>query len=178
MYSIVRLEPTLRIPPQAAGDEVKEGFIIALQCLLERFRAWTSPFAFRRDCDSRFTKGVKEELLSCRLVDKMFLWWAKDFHDTSELLSLVFTRKDWISSQKFGEDASERPHVDRHAIGHSQDDFWGPVEARLYVGVNLLVLEAAGSEVYNFDFGLSWVSQQDILRFEIAVNDFVAFQQY
>lgn len=38
-----------------------------------------------------------------------------DFHDTIELIERGSAREDWLSEEKFSEDAPQRPHV--HAFG-------------------------------------------------------------
>ena len=107
----------------------------------------------------------------------MFLWRTEDFHDAGELLPLILTREDWVACQELGEDAPKGPHVDGHTISHAEYDFGRPIEAGLYVGIDLLILETTGAEIDNFDLGTCWMGEEDILRLKITMDDLVALQQ-
>lgn len=119
MHSLVRFETAVRVPSQAAREEIQECLIIALQGLLKCLRAWTPSFALGRDGESRLAKRVEEELLASTLLNQVLVWRSKDFHDASQLLLLILSWENWITGEKFGEDASQAPHVNRHSIGHA-----------------------------------------------------------
>lgn len=55
----------------------------------------------------------------------------------------------WIPGQELGEDATEAPHVNGHAILGPEDDFGRSVEPTLNVGVDALVLVTGRAEVNN-----------------------------
>ena len=92
----------------------------------------------------------------------MLSWWTKDLHDTRKLLLLVFTREYGNTSVELGQITSQTPHIDRHTVCHSKDNFRGAIESRLDVCVDLLVLKTAGTEIDNLDFGMHWVGEQNI----------------
>lgn len=52
---------------------------------------------------------------------------------------------------EFGYDAAEGPDVDFAVVGKAEDYLRGAVVSALDVGVNGLILEAAGSEVDDLD---------------------------
>jgi hypothetical protein len=86
---------------------------------------------------------------------------------------LVFAWEKWVAYVELVQNAAKTPHVDRSVVRDSQDDLWSPVESRLDVSVDLLILEATGTEINNFDTGLVYLTEQDILRFQIAVHNVV-----
>jgi hypothetical protein len=56
---------------------------------------------------------TKEEVLSRRAIDHVFVGKAEDLHDAGELLLFILAWKDWEAGVELGEDAPETPHVDR-----------------------------------------------------------------
>ena len=76
---------------------------------------------------------------------------AKDFHEHQHLLLLALARKDRESQEEFAENAAHRPNIDRICIGHSDDDLRRSVKPTLDVGVNLVLLEAARTQVDDFN---------------------------
>lgn len=98
----VGLEAAVGVPAEAAGDEVEEGVVFAFEGLLERFRAWTAAFAFRGDCEARFSQGVEEELFARTFFDEVFLGWTEYFHDAGELFLFVFSGEDGVSGEELG----------------------------------------------------------------------------
>ena len=62
----------------------------------------------------------------------------------------VFTGEQRIARVKFVEDAAEGPHVDASVVGYPEHDFRSAVEARLDVGVYLLVLKASAAKIDYF----------------------------
>lgn len=57
-------------------------------------------------------------------------------HDAGDLLHLTLAREERVAGVELGEDATQAPHVDGHAVRVTQDDLWGAVEATLDVGVH------------------------------------------
>jgi len=72
---------------------------------------------------------------------------AEDLNNTGELIGLVLAGKERMASQKLRQDASEAPHVNRHAVAGTNDHLRCAIEARLNVRVDALVLVATRSEV-------------------------------
>lgn len=52
---------------------------------------------------------------------------------------------------EFGYDAAEGPDVDLAVVGQPEDYFRGAVVPALDIGVNGLILEAAGAEIDDLD---------------------------
>lgn len=85
------------------------------------------------------------------MTDNVLRWQTEDFHDTSELLYLIFARKQRISRIQLGQDTAQAPHIDRRAIGKTKNHFWTPVKPRLYVRVDALMTITRGTEIDDFD---------------------------
>lgn len=177
MYGLVWFHTSIRIPTQTFGQEIEKRFVVTLQRLLKGLGTRSSSFAFGGDCKSWFAKRVKEQLLSCGLFNQSLVRRTKHFHYTSQLFLFVLTRENGVSSQELGKNTTNTPHIYRHAIGHSQNDLGRTIESRLNVGIHSLVLVTAGTEIDDLDFRLSRMSQENVLRFEIAVDNFPALQK-
>lgn len=72
---------------------------------------------------------------------------------------------------------SEAPHIDRGGVGQAENDLGRPIESALYVGVYGLVLVAGVAEVDHFDRAGALVLEEDIFRFQIAVQDLLVVEQ-
>ena len=72
-------------------------------------------------------------------------------HDALDLFFLIFALEDGFAAKELEEDAAERPHVDGGTIPYAQYYFWSSVKPALNIGVILLVLVRATSEVDHFD---------------------------
>lgn len=57
--------------------------------------------------------------------------------DVSPATYLIGSTEERFSSVHFHQDAAQGPHIDGQVIGHSQQHFWGTVEATLDVLVYL-----------------------------------------
>ena len=55
------------------------------------------------------------------------------------------------TNKNLSKNTAKRPHVNRHVVGHTQNDFWRAVETALDVGVDTLVLETWRAKVNYFD---------------------------
>ena len=89
------------------------------------------------------------------------------------MVFLVLAREQWLPNVQLIEDAAEGPHIDSASVRYAEDDFRSAVEARLDVGVDLLVLEAARAEIDDLDARLVDLSKQNVFRLQIAVHDVV-----
>ena len=79
---------------------------------------------------------------------------------------------------QFGENTSETPHVDGHAVFGAEYDFWCAIESTLNVRVDSLVIVATGTVVDDFDAAASLLLEQNVLRLEIAVNDAIPMEHF
>lgn len=93
----------------------------------------------------------------------------------------VFGRRDVMcctrTGEQLGQNAPERPDVDRRRVLGAEHDFGRAVEARLDVRVDALVLVARRAEVDHFDAGPALLLEQHVLGLEVAVDDAVAVQE-
>ena len=81
--------------------------------------------------------------------------------------------EDESHAVEFLADASGDHRADAGGEGDAKDDLGRSVEPRLDVGVDFLVLEAARAKINDLDAGLINFPQQNILRFQIAMDDVV-----
>jgi hypothetical protein len=86
------------------------------------------------------------------LFDEILWWYTKQFHNACQLLLLVFSREQWVASKHFGQDTTQRPHIDRDSVTDADDNFGGAVETALNVGVHFFIFKAAASEIDDLDF--------------------------
>lgn len=107
----------------------------------------------------------------------MLLWRPKHFHNTGQLLLLVFARENRIAGIKLGQDTANTPHINCNTVAHTENNLWGSVESRLNVGVDLFVLKAAGTEIDDLDLRVHRVSKQDIFWLEITVYNLVHLEK-
>lgn len=107
----------------------------------------------------------------------MLLRWAENLHNTSKLLLLVLSRENRIAGKELRKNAAQTPHVNWQAIAHTQNDLRRSIETRLDVRVNFFVFEATGSKINDLDLGVQRMRKQDVLRFQIAMNDPLSLQQ-
>lgn len=91
---------------------------------------------------------------------------------------LVLTGENGVASIELREDTTQTPHIDGHTIRHAKNDFRRPIKSALDVGVYLFVLETTRTKVDHLDFGAHWVSKQNILGLEIAVDNPLVVKKY
>jgi hypothetical protein len=89
------------------------------------------------------------------------------------VLFLVFSREKRVPHVELVKDAAETPHIDRSVVGDAEHDLGGAVKARLDVGVNFLVLEAAGSKVDDLDARLVDLAEQNVFGLQVAMHNVV-----
>ena len=126
--SIFWLQSSIGVPAHTTRQKVKERFIITLENLLKALRRRPASASFGRHGESWLSEGVEKEFLAGALLNQMLFRGAEYFHNASKLFLFIFSREDWIASEKFGQNAPNTPHVDRHTVGHPQDDFGRSVE--------------------------------------------------
>ena len=99
----------------------------------------------------RDTFWANEIARTLRRVEYLARRHANEFDDARQLIGLVLAREQRVARQQLGYDTAQTPHVDGHAVLGAQYDFGRSIEPRLYVGVDALVLEAAGTVVDHLD---------------------------
>ena len=132
-----------------------------------------SHLALRVGHDDRLVVLIEEDLSARRPGNHGLGWDAFDLHHERHVLFLVLAGEEGVTDVQLVQNAAERPHVDCRAVGNTEDDFWCSVESTLNVGVDLLVLEAATTEIDDFDAGLVDLPEQDVLGLQVAVDDVV-----
>lgn len=84
---------------------------------------------------------------------------------------LVLSGEDREPGIKLGHDATQTPHVDGHMVVHAQNDFRRSIKPALYVGVDLLVLEAATTKVNDLDGALGRMPEENVFGLQVTVNN-------
>ena len=172
-----RFEPPVGIPPQTSRDKINKPFILRLESLLQRLRARTSSASLAADRNSRFTNRIEKEFLSRTPVHQMTVRRAKDFHNTSQLLLFILSWEDRIASPQLREDTAETPHVNPQTITTAQYYLRAAVEAGLDVRVHLLLLATGRAKIDDADVCFAGFAEEDVFRFEIAVDDAFVLQE-
>lgn len=98
-------------------------------------------------------------------------------HDERQLLHLALTWENRDARIQLNQDAAEAPHVNAGRVRNANYNLRCPVEAGLDVRVDPLVGEAGGPEVDYFDARLIWTLQQDILWFQVTVDDVLVSEE-
>ncbi|EKU23075.1 dual-specificity tyrosine- -phosphorylation regulated kinase 1b, partial [Nannochloropsis gaditana CCMP526] len=96
---------------------------------------------------------------------------AEHLHQATHLIVLVRPAEERLPRVHFHQDAAQRPHVDSHRVREAEHDLGRAVEAGLYVGIHALVAAAGGAKVDQLDPTPLGVAQQNVLGFEVAVDD-------
>ena len=104
---------------------------------------------------------------------------AKDLEDAEELVHFGVPCEERLLEEKFGEDATDAPHVQAAGVlVKSEHQFGGAVpesQNLLCVGSDGNGVDAAQPEVSDFcDEGL--VADEDVLGFEVSVQNFLGVQ--
>ena len=97
----------------------------------------------------RNTFGTEEHFGAFGLVDEAGGRHAEQFDHAGQLIRFVLAGQERVAEVQLGQDAAQRPHVDRQSVAQAQDHFGRPVEARLDVRVHPVVLVAARTEIDN-----------------------------
>lgn len=139
----------------------------------ERLCPWDAQLAtgVRTEQERLIRLFIKEDLSSRRLVEYLLRWYPSNLHDHGELFLLILAREYRVSSLELNQYASETPHVDGWCVRNPKNDFRGSVETRLDVSVNSFILEAARAKVDDFDARFVRALKQDVLWFQVTMND-------
>mmetsp|Transcript_14083 Transcript_14083/g.37903 ORF Transcript_14083/g.37903 Transcript_14083/m.37903 type:complete len:528 (+) Transcript_14083:98-1681(+) len=96
---------------------------------------------------------------------------AKELTDARQLVALVRAGEEGLSRVHLHEDAAQAPHVDLRGVGAAKQHLGRTIEARLDVAVHALMSSATRAKVDELDGRALGVAQEDVLRFEVAVDD-------
>lgn len=167
--------PLFDLPLQALVNEVNEEIVVALHHLGQTLCIRYAYFALGVGVLQR-PVVVIEENLSARCHDNHGSGWDSfDLHDALDLFLLVLACEDWESNVELVQDATERPHIDGWRVSDAHHDLWGSVETTLDVRVELVRLVGSTSKVDYLDATLVGLTQKDVLRFHVTVDDIVFF---
>lgn len=111
-------------------------------------------------------------MLSCRTAKHTCIWHSNDIDDELNLFSFVRAREEREPCEKFDHYASEGPHVDLLSVGEdTEHDVGRSVKPRLDVSVDDFVFETSAAEVCDGDPALVFLFHQNVLWFEVTVDD-------
>ena len=85
--------------------------------------------------------------------------------------------KKRLTKLELGQNAAKTPHINRKRVRISEDDLRRPVKSRLKVLINLLPLHAARPKIYQLYARLAPFLHHDILRLDIAMNNFLLLEE-
>ena len=131
LQGIQRLDTLFGVPRQALYDEIKEGFALISDDLLEwsRSRQSQTAICIFDDVQGLICSLTEELILSFSIFEHFKRWNAKDLHDQGELLHLRLTGEDWNARVQLDQDAPETPHIDSCRVRDANDDLRRPIEA-------------------------------------------------
>lgn len=176
--SLVWFQALIGVPTHTLCEKVEKRLIVTFQHLRKGLRGWATSTSLGGDGETRFSNRIKEQLSAGAFLNEVLFRWSKDFHNACELLLLVFTREYRDPSEEFRHNASNTPHINRQAIGHSKYNLGGSVESRLNVRVDLLIFKTTGAEVDDLNLRVHGMGEENVLGLEVAVNDFVLLEHY
>lgn len=177
IHGVLRLHPSIWVPPETTRDEIQEGFVLRFQCLSKCLRARSAPSALATNSDPGLADRVEEKLLPRATIHQVPIRGSKDLHDAGKLFLFVLTWEQRIACPQLGQDTAQRPHIDAEAIAAAKYDFRTTIETRLNVRVHLLFLLAAAAKINHPYIGLARFAEQDIFRFQIAMDDPLVLQE-
>ena len=115
---------------------------------------------------------LREEMLPLRNLEDISRYHTNHIDYELKLFSLVGTWEERESCEQLNHYTAHAPHVYGLSVWeYSQHNLWGTVEPTLYVCVHYLFIKSATSEICNDNATLVLLFQQDILRFQITVDD-------
>lgn len=94
-----------------------------------------------------------------------------------ELIFLTFPREERIAGVHFRQHTAQRPHINSRSVPYSQDNFRRPIISALDIGIKLLLLIAATSQVDKLNPSFGLFLQHNILRFDITMDDTIGVQE-
>jgi len=85
----------------------------------------------------------------------------------------VLPSEQRVANKEFKQNATKTPHVNSESVGDPHNYFWSSVKSTLNVSVDLFILKTAGAKVDYFNSRLIYLPKENILRLQVAVDDFV-----
>jgi len=163
--------PDVKLPFNTFVNEVYKVLIVAVEQRSKVFVVGQPHLALAVGYQNRLVVVIEEDF-SSRCPGQHRSWWnALHLHNHGHVLLLILSWEERIADIQLVEDTAETPHVNGCVVWDAQDNFWRSVEPRLNVGVDLLVLEAARTEVDNLNSRFVNLSKQNVLRFEITMDN-------
>lgn len=177
IHGVLRLHPSIWVPTKTTCDEIQEGFVLRFQSLSKCLRTRSAPSALATNSDPGLANRIEEKLFSCATIHQVPIRGSKDLHDAGKLFLFVLTWEQRIACPQLSQDTAQRPHIDAEAIAAAEYDFRTSIEARLNVRVHFLFLLAAAAKINHPYIGLARFAEQDIFRFQIAMDDPLVLQK-
>lgn len=116
-------------------------------------------------------------MLSCRSTDHACARHANYIDDELDLFAFIRTWEQGESSEELNHDATKGPHIDLLCVGEdAEHDIRSSIESTLNVSVHDLVFKTATAEIGDSDATLIFLFHQNVLRFQITVDDAEVFK--
>ena len=90
-----------------------------------------------------------------------------------KLLHIATPGKNRLTQPQLSQNASNTPHIDRIWITCPQNDFRSSIVPRLKILIYLLAIEASSTKINDFNAHFSLFLQNNVFRFEIAMDNFL-----
>lgn len=101
-----------------------------------------------------------------------------NLHDQPQLVRLTLSWKQRIAGVELSQNAAERPHVDGLFEFESENDLRRPIESALDISVHHFIFKTTTTEINEFDATLIDLLQQNVLRFEITMDDLLLSDEH
>jgi hypothetical protein len=110
-----------------------------------------------------------KKLLTMRSI--LCIWKTYRIGNIQELLDITCSCKYRLSNFQFSNQAAKWPHVYRKRISSFQHYFRSAIVSWLKILINLFTLKATGAEIYEFYSWFAPFFHNNILRFDVTMND-------
>ena len=150
---VLRRHPPIRFPLKTVVNEINEValIIVRLHQLVQLLRINGTDLALRVRLLQRSVVIVEKDLATGGHDYHGARRHSLHLHYALHLLLLILTGEDGEANEEFVEDAAERPHVDRWRVADAHHDFRRPIEPRLNVRIELVLLVGARAKIYDLD---------------------------
>ena len=177
------------------SDEVEEVRILALQTLLEGgllgdehvdFELFVIGFGRLLHLAIRFLAATliisvfnllvnetfsREEVLNeAAFLHHILREWSNNSDNSAQETLNRLVLEQHIAGEKLSQDTSKRPNINLVVILAAQDNLWRSVTSRLHIGAQVVMNEAARSEINHLDLRSRVTLNQDILWLQVTMD--------
>lgn len=144
-------EPLLWLPFSTLINEINKVFIWAAHLGVKILVTRNTNPATGVWHNYRVVVLIKENFSSSWPCKHRSWWNTFYFHHESHMFFFIFTWEQRVTNVELIEDATETPHINSCIIRYAEDDLGCSIEARLDIGVDLLIFKATTTKIDNLD---------------------------